>query len=173
MQMNLIEANFAQRAALPLPSAALVIDMRGSTQDDVKERLRIEIADLAGEMKAHNMHHWRFLTDFLSFRAIAPLRPEDAEAICPPPKSKKATPPPSGATTPSQAPLIAPFGAVQPNSPSSHFQSDSSGPAGESRPLDMFQQRIGEIAREIDRLRNNRIKAVNDLSRDGMAGHSV
>src|SRR5204863_5148151 len=26
---------------------------------------------------------------------------------------------------------------------------------------------------EIDRLRNNRIKAVNDLSRDGMAGHSV
>src|SRR5438105_3856845 len=90
MQMNLIEANLAQRGALPLPSAALVIDMRGNSQDAVIERLRVEIADLAGEMKAHNMNHWRFLTDFLAFRVISPLRIEDVEAIRSPKKAKDA-----------------------------------------------------------------------------------
>src|SRR5205807_4713377 len=90
MQMNLIEANLAQLGALPLPSATLVIDIRGNSQDDVIERLRVEIADLAGEMKAHNMNHWRFLTDFLSFRVVPPLRAEDVEAIRSPQKVKNA-----------------------------------------------------------------------------------
>src|SRR5437660_12814665 len=81
MQMNLIEANLAQRGSLPLPSAALVIDMRGADGDDVMDRLRIEVADLAGEMKVHDLHHWRYLTDFLSFRSIPPLRVEDVEHI--------------------------------------------------------------------------------------------
>src|SRR5947209_244777 len=81
MQMNLIEANLAQRGSLPLPSAALVIDMRGLDDDDVMDRLRIEIADLVGEMKVHDVHHWRFLTEFLSFRSIPPMRPEDLESI--------------------------------------------------------------------------------------------
>src|SRR6058998_950275 len=81
MQMNLIEANLAQRGSLPLPSAALVIDMRGADEDDVMDRLRIEVADLAGEMKVHDLHHWRFLTEFLSFRSIPPMRAEDVENI--------------------------------------------------------------------------------------------
>ncbi|HTD19095.1 MAG TPA: hypothetical protein VK667_06130, partial [Ktedonobacteraceae bacterium] len=81
MQMNLIEANLAQRGSLPLPSAALVIDMRGADGDDVMDRLRIEVADLAGEMKVHDLHHWRFLTEFLSFRSIPPMRAEDVENI--------------------------------------------------------------------------------------------
>src|SRR5213596_1451486 len=90
MQMNLIEANLAQRGALPLPSAALVIDIRGNSQDDVMEQLRVEIADLVDEMKAHNMNHWRYLTDFLSFRVIPPLRTEDVEAIRSPQKPENA-----------------------------------------------------------------------------------
>src|SRR5437588_8395908 len=90
MQMNMIEANLAQRGTLPLPSAALVIDIRGNSQDDVIERLRVEVADLAGEMKAHNMNHWRFLTDFLSFRMIPPLRAEDVDAIGSPQNAKNA-----------------------------------------------------------------------------------
>src|SRR5947199_6419674 len=117
MQMNLIEANLAQRGALPLPSAALIIDMRGNTQDDVMERLRVEIADLAGEMKAHNMNHWRFLTDFLSFRVIPSLRTEDVEAIRSPQKPKhanqKAEQKPNGAAKPDQTQLMGPTGQAQ------------------------------------------------------------
>src|SRR5438874_4492488 len=114
MQMNLIEANLAQLGALPLPSATLVIDIRGNSQDDVVERLRVEIADLAGVMKAHNMNHWRFLTDFLSFRVISPLRAEDVEVIRSPQKSKnanqKAALKSNGASKPAQTPSMAPLG---------------------------------------------------------------
>ena len=114
MQMNLIEANLAQRGALPLPSAALVIDIRGNSQDDVMERLRVEIADLAGEMKAHNMNHWRHLTDFLSFRVIPPLRTEDVEAIRsqqkPENAKQKAAPKSKGASKPDPTTSMGPTG---------------------------------------------------------------
>src|SRR5438045_306712 len=79
--MDMNGSNLAQRGSLPLPSAALVIDMRNTEENDVMDRLRIEIADLASEMKVHELHHWRYLTDFLSFRTITPLRTEDVEAI--------------------------------------------------------------------------------------------
>src|SRR5437764_13516769 len=81
MQMNLIEANLAQRGSLPLPSAALVIDMRGADEDDVMDRLRSEVADLAGEIKVHDLHHWRFLTEFLGVRSIPPMHTEEVENI--------------------------------------------------------------------------------------------
>jgi BACON domain-containing protein len=177
MQMNLIEANLAQRGTLPLPSAALVIDIRGNSQDDVIERLRVEITDLAGEMKAHKMNHWRFLTDFLSFRVIPPLRADDVEAIRSPQKPKnngqKAAQKSNGASKPDQTPLMGPTGPAQHSPFGSRFQDDPANLISEGKPFDVFQQRVEEISQEIDRLRNNRIKAVNDVSKDGIAGHNV
>ncbi len=177
MQMNLIEANLAQRGALPLPSAALVIDIRGNSQDDVMERLRVEIADLAGEMKAHNMNHWRYLTDFLTFRVIPTLRSEDIEVIRSPQKAKNANPnaaqKSNASSKPGSSSSTGPTGPAQHGPFGSRFQDDPASLISEGRPFDVFQQRIEEMAQEIDRIRNNRIKAVNDLSRDGVAGHSV
>lgn len=177
MQMNLIEANLAQRGALPLPSAALVIDIRGNSQDDVMERLRVEVVDLAGEMKAYNMNHWRYLTDFLSFRVIPTLRTEDLEAIRSPQKAKNANQnavQKSNGVSKSGQPSSPGLNGPTQHSPfGSRFQDDPASLISEGRPFDVFQQRIEEMAQEIDRIRNNRIKAVNDLSRDGIAGHSV
>src|SRR5258708_18587629 len=128
-------------------------------------------------MKAHNMNHWRFLTDFLSFRVIPPLRTEDAEAIRSPQKpknaSQKAELKSNGASKPDQTPSMGPTGPAHHDPFGPRFQDDPANLLSEVRPFDVFQQRIEEIAQEIDRLRNNRIKAVNDLSREGIAGHSV
>src|SRR5437899_9013703 len=143
MQMNLIEANLTQRGALPLPSAALVIDIRGNSQDDVIERLRVEIADLAGEMKAHNMNHWRFLTDFLSFRVIPPMRTEDIEAIRSPQKPKnanqEAAQKSNGAAKPDQTPLMGLTGPAQHGPFGSRFQDDPANPISEGGPFEVFQ----------------------------------
>jgi len=78
--MQLIETNIEQRGLLPLPAAALVIDIRGVNDDEVVERLNIEIADLASEMKTYNVFHWRFLTDFLSFIRVAPASAFDGKS---------------------------------------------------------------------------------------------
>jgi len=176
MQMNLIEANLAQRGSLPLPSAALVIDMRGVDEDDVMDRLRIEIADLASEMKVHDLHHWRYLTDFLSFRSIPPLRTEDVEAIRSQQKPQNAQKAASKVKAPPKTERRGLTGRVDLTNQgafSPPFQDDQGGLISEGRPFDIFQQRIEELTQEIDRIRNNRIAAVADLNKAGIAGRSV
>ncbi len=176
MQMNLIEANLAQRGTLPLPSAALVIDMRGTDEDDVMERLRVEVADLASEMKVHDLHHWRFLTDFLSFRAIPPLRTEDVETIRHQQKSPHVQPVPpktQAVQKPEQTTLTGQVDMGNSHAFFSVLEDEQSGLISEARPFDVFQQRIEEITQEIDRIRNNRIAAVADLNKAGVAGRSV
>src|SRR5437868_7921705 len=74
--MQLIETTMNQRGQLPLPAAHLVLDIRGVSDDRVLEWLQVEIADLASEMKSYNVYHWRYLTDFLSFMRIDPIREE-------------------------------------------------------------------------------------------------
>ncbi len=178
MQMNLIEANLVQRGSLPLPSAALVIDVRGAEDADVIDRLRIEIADLASEMKVYDVNHWRFLTEFLSFRALSPLRDEDVETIYSQQKSGQ-TPkivPNSQATAGSnkeQRGLTGRIDTSTQNTQSSPFQTDLDGLGDESKPFDVFQQHIEELAYEVDRIRTNRIVAVADLNKSGIAGRSV
>ncbi|MFL5655648.1 MAG: hypothetical protein ACJ8CB_15905 [Ktedonobacteraceae bacterium] len=178
MQMNLIEANLAQRGSLPLPSAALVIDMRGADEDDVMDRLRIEVADLAGEMKVHDLHHWRFLTEFLSFRSILPMRAEDIENID---SQKKLTnhqqtatkSPRAKAPDKEQKGLFGPIDAANHGDSPSPFEVEQGGMINEDKPFDVFQQRIEEMIYEINRLRNNRIAAVGDLDKSGIAGRSI
>ena len=103
------------------------------------------------------------------------MRTEDIEAIRSPQKPKnanqEAAQKSNGAAKPDQTPLMGLTGPAQHGPFGSRFQDDPANPISEGGPFEVFQQRIEVIAQEIDRLRNNRIKAVNDLSRDGVGGH--
>ena len=173
MQMNLIEANLVQRGSLPLPSAALVIDVRGVEDDDVIDRLRIEIADLASEMRVYDINHWRFLTDFLSFRSLSPLRDEDVKTIYSQQKAQSVVlnPKATSASNKEQKGLTGRIDTSTKNTPLSPFQTD--GLTDENQPFDVFQQHIEELSLEVDRIRTNRIVAVADLNKSGVAGRSV
>lgn len=183
MQRQLIERNLAQRGELPLPSPALVIDVRGMSDDDIIEHLEIEITDLASEMKVHNVHHWRKLTDFLSFLRIAPLRTDDIKAIRSH-QNSSATPTDSSAPAEGLAEANGnttgmPTGLTGPVDPStlggfaSPFLEDQGSLITERKPFDIFQQQLGDLIHEISRIRNNRAIAVADLNKEGIPGRSV
>ncbi|MGB8347387.1 MAG: hypothetical protein WCD86_21045, partial [Ktedonobacteraceae bacterium] len=62
--------------AVPIPLAAMVIDMRNST-DNLIKTLRLEIGNLALEKQEQRVNHWQFLADFIEFTDLRPLDPED------------------------------------------------------------------------------------------------
>lgn len=162
-----IEARFLQLGSLPLPSAALVVDVRGVQDDDVIERLRIEIADLASEMQAYEINHWRYLTKFLSFRFATPLTAEQIGSI----RARKRSP---GDQVPASVPADVqlnhqgPTGRIYPAEPTAitagSFQMND--PDAQA-PFDTFRQGIEEFVLEIDRVRLNRIVAFQDLPKSG------
>lgn len=71
--------NYPQNA-VPIPLAAMVIDMRNST-DNLIKTLRLEIGNLALEKQEQRINHWQFLADFIEFTALRPLDPEDIKAL--------------------------------------------------------------------------------------------
>jgi len=83
--MQMPDTNLLPLSSLPLPAAALAIDMRGGGDDSIMERLKIEIADLTGDMQIHGIHHWRYLADFISFlpKELCPklMSPEEVNAL--------------------------------------------------------------------------------------------
>lgn len=157
--MQMIESSVTERGMLPLPSAALVIDIRGVNDDNVMEWLTIEIADLASEMKTYNVHHWRLLTDFISFQRVAPIR-EDSELIV--------------EDEAENDDLIGPMGRVyQTKTQASLLQTESRNTLpGNNMPSDFLEQKIDELIQEINRVRNNRIAAINDSNHTGIPGQS-
>src|SRR5581483_9872205 len=174
MQKDMIAVNIAQIAALPLPSASLVIDMRSNIQDDVIGRLRVEIADLADEMKAHDTPYWRCLTNFQDFRTLQPLSIEDIEFIRArqkPGQTQQAKPAPH--TTTSAPSSTGPLGPAQQGQSSARPHADLASVISAGRPFEVFRRHIEEIAQKINNLRNNRIGAVNDKSTDGIVGQSI
>ncbi len=70
----------ARLNALPIPPAALVIDLR-SILDDVLDSLRIEIENLASEMDMRHVSHWRYLTDFIHLKELPLLTDAEIEAL--------------------------------------------------------------------------------------------
>lgn len=161
--MQLIEPTMSQRSQLPLPAATLVIDMRG-LDDKVIDWLRIEVADLAGEMKSYDIHHWRYLTEFLSFMRLAPLREEETGH-----KGYGQ----NNHTAPT-APAFGLMGEVHPVEPQNGLLFDNLRvplDAGDI-PFNLFEQTISTLIMEIDRLRNNRIAALKDLNRAAIPGQS-
>src|SRR6266568_345493 len=89
--MHMIESSFNQRGPLQLPAASLVIDIRPNNNSVVINRLKIEINDIANEMKAHEVFYWRNLTDFLAFMSITPMNASDIETLRSPASAQAVT----------------------------------------------------------------------------------
>ena len=159
--MQLIESAVNQRGQLPLPAAHVILDMRGVSDDRVMEWLKVEVADLASEMKSHNVYHWRYLTDFLSFMRLNPLR-----------EDRRSGYQSNGASDSEEAyGLMGQVHATGPDETIFDAELRSSDDA-ENMPFNLFEQRIDELIQEISRVRNNRIAAVKDLNRAAIPGRS-
>jgi hypothetical protein len=157
---DLIEGHpIVQLNSLPLPSAALVLDVRGVQDDDVIERLRVEIADLAREMQAYEINHWRHLTKFLSFRVVSPLSSDNITALKKHQKPGDEQPALAQDNTSDEQQKLA----------RGPFQWSDSDP---DAPFDIFRQSIEELVLEIDRVRSNRIVAFQDLPKSGKVGQT-
>ncbi len=174
--MYQLETWRARQAVLPLPPATLVIDLRVD-EDDMIERLKIEIADLTNEMKTQETHHWRFLADFLAFWRIQPMVTGEIKTLRPQPEEQAVVPPDpqgngaatNGVTPPvdkSQPGLTGPIpsSAQHLNNSAIFFESDEglTGLSGD-QPMDVLKQYTEKIIDEADRLRNNRTVAIADL----------
>lgn len=170
--MQLIETNLAQRGLLPLPASSLVIDMRGVNDDEVIERLNIEMADLASEMKTYNVYHWRYLTDFLSFMRVQPSSAFEERRHAQPPLRSEYEPADYQFEDDEK---LGPMGPVHPvgSGSSIFFQDDQSEYVSGDMPFDLFEQKVDELTQEINRIRNNRIAAVADLNKAGIPGRSL
>lgn len=180
--MQMIEFNASQIISLPLPSPALVIDTRGAEEENVMERLKIEIADLANEMKTQEVHHWRYLTEFLSFWTYEPMTVEEVHTLRPENLanangSQPSNTPSSANPSPSNTIHRGLTGKIDPSTlkgfAAPFFQADDDiAPLTEDRPTEFLEQNIQRIIQEADRLRNNRLVAVTDVEKT-MSGRSV
>lgn len=167
--MSQLEIWRSRQTVLPLPPASLVIDMRAD-EDDMIERLRIEIADLTNEMKTQDTHHWRYLADFLSFWHLQPMNAGEIHTLrqaAPASFDAQDASAPAAVGTPAtqiQPGLTGPV-ASQPAHNSTIFFDDDVGLRGLSgdQPADVLKQYTDKIIDEADRLRNNRTVAVSDL----------
>lgn len=177
--MQQLEPWRARQAVLPLPPASLVIDLRAD-EDDMVERLKIEITDLTNEMKIQETHHWRLLADFLSFWRVPPLGTGEIQTL----RAPQQTPGQNGAvsvpasTGTQVAPASSAADHVQASLtglviPSMHQASNSTlffddgvnlGGFSGDQPSDILAQYIEQIIHETNRLRNNRAVAMTDLS---------
>lgn len=159
--MQLIETSMNQRGQLPLPAAHVIIDIRGISDDRAIEWLRVEVADLASEMKSRDVYHWRYLTDFLSFMRINPNG------------SNVGTPDQNDTLDLDEA-SSGLVGHVHATSPDDMlFSEDMRDPENaEGMPFNLFEQKINELLLEIDRVRNNRIAALKDLNPAAIPGRS-
>lgn len=178
--MHQLESWRSRQSVLPLPPASLIVDLRAD-EDDMIDRLRIEIADLTNEMRMLETHHWRLLADFLSFRHIPPMGAGEISTLRPQQDAGAGTAcsEESGATgNGSQA--VQPLNDFQPGltgpiissaqklNNSTIFFDDTVGlrELSGNQPIDILKQYAEEIVDETDRLRNNRMAAISDLDPD-------
>ena len=175
--MNPNEDTLVQKELLPLPSAALVIDVRGIDDDDVVDRLRIEVEDLATELRSQGVHHWRYLTEFLSFTTIEPMSPEEVDTLRPSHQSRNGNTPavPTSAANTARSEQKGLTGRIDPSSRRGYSPAvlEGDGSRLENRPFGVFQQNLDRMIQEADRIRNNHIVAVTDLDKAGTAERSV
>lgn len=172
--MNPNEDTLVQKELLPLPSAALVIDVRGIDDDDVVDRLRIEVEDLATELRSQGVHHWRYLTEFLSFTTIEPMSPEEVDTLRPSHQSRNGNTPavPTSAANTARSEQKGLTGKIDPSSRRGYSPAvlEGDGSRLENRPFGVFQQNLDRMIQEADRIRNNHIVAVTDLDKAGTGG---
>jgi hypothetical protein len=179
--MQMIESTDQRLTSLILPSAALIIDTRGIDEEAVIDRLRTEIVDLVQEMKLQEIHHWRYLTDFMCFLQRTPMTCEDVNTLRPGNEHNLRDSQQARAATNGSGTKSILRGLTGPIDPSTmkgiaapfYFQrNDDIASFTEDRPADMLRQSLHRFVQEIDRLRNNRHVAVADLDKL-MLGRSI
>src|SRR5438067_5213293 len=67
---------YSELAALPLPGAAVVIDVRQDTDARLIRYIATEVRDLAREMRLHQVLQWRFLENCIGFLKLDIAGPE-------------------------------------------------------------------------------------------------
>jgi len=179
--MYQLELRQPRQELLPLPAAALVIDLRGFDDDETIERLKIEIADLTNEMRTEEIYHWRYLSDFLSFWSRHPLSIESIATLRPQPPTNGAVAPtnqpasPGGTLAPTQRGLtgtIAPATQQLGATPIFYQSANGGTTLSEESPKERLATDIKKIIEEADRLRHNRAVAITDLGPD-LAGPNI
>ncbi len=160
--MQVIESTMSQRSQMALPSAAFVVDVRGISDDNVIKWLKMEITDLAGEMKSYDVYHWRNLTEFLSFRTAPTVREHETARDYRQPESEEREPD-YGLT-----------GLIPEQHPEDSFSFYNLRETTESEhmPFNLVEQTLNEMIDEINRIRNNRIAAVKDVPPSAIPGRS-
>src|SRR5579885_847804 len=148
--MQVIESTMSQRSQMALPSAAFVVDVRGISDDNVIKWLKMEITDLAGEMKSYDVYHWRNLTEFLSFRTAPLVREHEAARDYRQPEREE------------REPGYGLTGLIPEQNPEDSFSFYNLRETTESEhmPFNLVEQTLNEMIDEINRIRNNRIAAV-------------
>lgn len=183
--MQLVESTNSQLHNLPLPSASLVIDVRG-VDDDLLKMLEIEIENLASEMGMHNINHWRYLTRFLAFKSLAPLLAKEINhlrSLTKSPNGHQSNSPANGQSAAgvqadtSQGKLKTVLGVTDQRDQHRFFPVRIFRPDAQSTPVqgpnDEFLRNVKECIQEIDYVRNERIKATGDFGKDGKAGRNT
>jgi Viral BACON domain len=150
----MMEFNFNQRGTLHLPAATMVIDIRPNNDSLVINRLKVDINDIANEMRVYDVHYWRNLTEFLAFRLIPPMSDINIKALRSPDQTDQSVQP--GVNPPIQKGLV---GEVNVASPSRGGSPDN------------FQKDIDSIVNEIDRIRTNLISSIGELNAEGIPGY--
>ena len=183
--MRLVESTTSQIQSLPLPSALLVIDVRG-VDDDLLKMLKIEIENIASEMDMHNINHWRYLTRFLAFKSLAPLSAKEVNHLrsqSKSPNGHQSNPSANGqsaasaTTDESQGKLKTVLGFTDQRDQHRFFPLRIFRPDAQSTPEqgsnDESLRNVKECIQEIDYARNERIKATGDFGKDGKAGRNT
>src|SRR5579859_41128 len=175
--MQTRRSSISKQSNVPIPQAAMVIDIR-TGKDDLLKTLRLEIENLADEKKEHRINHWQYLADFIDFQSVPPLDPEDVSALWERiEKDRKAT---------ADAMTVVP--ADPDGSANSGILYDQQGlpmqwqepylpfnrKADEEGDLlpdtSMLAEEYQECTHRIDIIRNNRHNALSDLGKTGRLG---
>ena len=152
----------ARLDALPIPPAALVIDLR-SIPDDVPDSLRIEIENLASEMDMRHVPHWRYLTDFLHLKTLPLLTHAEIEVLASSAQQQLQRRTLSGRTQQGPRRYIDDYYIEEEEEPS--FLDNLAN--------DELRRDIEESMVEINAVRNKRLQAVGDLGKKGAVGRNT
>lgn len=148
--------------ALPIPPAALVIDLH-SMPDDVLDTLRIEIENLASEMDMRHVSHWRYLTDFLHLKKLPLLTDAEIEALATSAQQQLQRRTLSGRAQQGQRRYIDDY----------YIDDDEEPSFLDNLANDELRRNIEESMVEINAIRNKRHQAVGDLGKQGTVGRNA
>lgn len=152
----------AQLNSLPIPPAALVIDMRKTdSENDVLQILRVEIEGLANELGMQNINHWRYLTGFLAYEKLLPLTQHDIQLLRQDTQNR----------VQQRRSLGGRFSlGPRKNGPQNYVDDEDAPSFLKSLPVDEFSRQLQECQLLINSVRNRRLEATGDLGMRGKVG---